>query len=538
MRKNIFYNGNPRIKKAGVNQRYNKKQLAEYVKCRDDIVYFISNYCKIISLDEGLILFDLRDYQKRMILSYDDNRFNITLTSRQIGKTTVVAAYLMHYLIFRSNKSAVILAQKAATAREILSRVKRMLEGLPFFLQPGVFEYNKGSVEFGNGSIIMAASTSSSSIRGFTFNLVYLDEFAFVENADDFYTSTYPVISSGKDTKIIITSTPLGMNLFYKIWTDSKNNNNAFKGVRVDWWEVPHYDEAWKEETINNIGLKKFRQEYGNSFYGSSDTLIEGGKLESLVWSKPIDVNDKFNIYERPKKDHQYVITVDVSEGGGNDYSVANVTDITSRPYKQVALFRHNETTPLLFPDIIYNFALTYNNAVCLIETNSIGTQVAYILYYEHEYENLILSNIKNNENIVSGGFANKIDFGLRMTRKSKKIGCSNIKALIENDMYTVVDYATINELQTFSKKNDSYEAEEGKFDDIAMTLVIFGWLSTQEYFKDLYEFNARELIVNRNIKALMEDLTPIGIYVDPANDAEFEKEIDENMQNNTTNYW
>lgn len=519
--KNDFYNGNARIKKAGVKQSFTADQLNEYIKCQNDIVYFIKNYCKIISLDEGLVLFELRDYQERMIRAYDSNRFNITLTSRQIGKTTVVAAYLIHYLIFNEQKSVAILANKAATSREILSRVKRMLEGLPFFLQPGVKEYNKGSVEFGNGSKVLASATSSDSIRGFTFNLVYLDEFAFVEGADDFYTSTYPVISSGKDTKIIITSTPNGMNLFYKLWMDGKNGENEFNCVRVDWWEIPHYDEAWKEMTIRNIGEKKFSQEYGNSFFGSSGTLIDGATLERLVWKKPIEETENVKIWKRPVPGHVYIATVDVSEGAGSDYSVMNIIDITTSPYEQVCVFRNNKTTPLVFPEIIERLAKEYNEAWILVETNSIGAQVANILYFDYEYENMIITNVKAGDNVVSGGFAGNVDYGLRTTKKSKRIGCSNLKSLIENNLLILNDFDAISELQTFSKKGTSYEAEDGKNDDIVMTLVILGWVSTQDYFKDLMNFDSRKQILEMKMQAIEDELTPVGFFNDAAEQAE-----------------
>jgi len=514
---NIFYNGNPNIKKAGVTQNYTTDEMAEYIKCSQDPVYFIKKYVKIISLDEGLVLFDMWEFQEKMINTFHTERFSINLLPRQMGKTITVAAFLMHYAVFNPTKSVGILANKAATAREILSRMKRMLENLPFFLQPGVVEYNKGTVEFGNGSIVMAGATSSDSIRGFSFNVIYLDEFAFVEQANDFYTSTYPVISSGRETKVIMTSTPNGMNLFYKIWTEAKLERNRFIPIEVHWSEHPRRDDAWREETIANIGKKQFMQEYGCRFHGSSDTLIDGDVLVRLTWEPPEEETDRLLVYERPQEGHVYVATVDVSEGAGSDYSVIMISDITEKPYKQVAIYRSNTTTPLVLPEIIEELANQYNGAYVLIETNSIGGQVASILYYEYEYDNMISTIVKNSDNQISSGFAGRVEMGVRTTKKSKHVGCSNIKTLIENDIYTIRDYETLEELNTFAKKGTSYEAESGKNDDLVMTLVIFGWLTTQDYFNDLADINLMEDVLSRQQEMIEEALTPFGYHSDIA---------------------
>lgn len=509
----IYYNGNPQIKKAGISQDLTAKQIEEYLRCQEDPIYFIEKYVKIISLNDGLVFFDMWDFQKRMIRTFHDNRFVINLLPRQMGKTITVAAFLLHHAIFNPDTSIGILANKAATAREILSRMKRMLENLPFFLQPGVKTYNKGSVEFGNGSSIMASATSSDSIRGFSFNVIYLDEFAFVDGADEFYTSTYPVISSGDNTKVIITSTPNGMNLFYKLWTEAKMERNDYVPVEVHWSENPNRDKKWEETTRRNIGDKQFSQEYGCSFYGSSNTLIDGEKLATLTWYKAIEESENMKIYERPKDDHTYIMTVDVSEGVGGDYSVINLTDISETPYKQVAVWRNNKTTPIVLPEIVERIAKMYNDAYVLIETNTIGHQVSTTLFHEYEYENIIITTVQDGNNNVSGGFSNKIDYGIRMTKKSKRIGCSNIKTLIESDLYMVTDFDTVSELQSFIKKGQSYEAEDQKFDDIAMTLVSFGWLSTQDYFEDLSEFNSRKLIMDSKMQLIEDELTPLGFF-------------------------
>ena len=495
--KNTFYNGNPKVKKAGIPQRYTKHQLAEYKKCRDDVTYFARNYCKIISLDEGLIKFNLRDYQERLLKDLSEHRFNVVLTSRQTGKTITTASFLTHYLCFNSHKSIGIVANKGALAREILHRMKRMYEGLPFFLQPGVVEWNKGSVELGNGSSVMAGSTTSDSIRGFTFNMIMVDEAGFIDGFDEFYTSTYPVISSGKTSKIILVSTPNGINLFHKIWKDANLGKNTFHPTRVDWHEVPHYDEIWKAETIKNIGQKRFDQEYGNRFSGSSGTLISGDKLELLEWIDPIEEIENFTSYNEIIEDHVYVITVDPSEGAGQDSSVCNIIDITEFPYKQVAVYRNDKIQPIYLPEIVMSLAITYNKAYVLVETNSIGSQVGSTIYYDYEYDNIITSAIKYGDNTV-GISGKNFDFGLRMTKKSKMIGCSNLKQLIESDKLLIQDFQTIEELNTFTKKGKSYEAEENKYDDIVMTLVSFAWLTTQDYFTDLFNIDVKREILNK----------------------------------------
>jgi hypothetical protein len=514
--KTIYYNGNVNIKKAGVHQEYTPEQLAEYIKCKDDPIYFIKNYVKIVSLDEGLVKFDMWEFQERMIETFFQERWSINLLPRQMGKTITVAAFILHYAIFNSQKSVGILANKGATAREILSRVKRMIENLPFFLQPGVKEYNKGSVEFGNGSSVMAAGTSNDAIRGFSFNVVYLDEFAFVDNADEFFTSTYPVISSGKDTKVIITSTPNGMNLFYKLWTEANSKRNKFVPIKVHWNENPNRDEKWKEETLANIGQRQFDQEYGCSFFGSSGTLISGEKLACLTWEDPIQQDDKMSVYENPIEGHTYIATVDVAEGVGSDFSVIHITDITEMPYRQVLVYRDNRVSPIVLTEVTERLATKYNDAYILVETNSIGSQVGVFLHNEYEYENLIITSVKAQENVISGGFSGSAtDYGLRTTKKSKRIGCTNLKTLVEEDILLIRDFETVSELQTFSSRGQSYEAEDGKHDDIVMTLVLLGWISTQDYFIDLVNNDARAKTMENRMSQIEAELTPFGFIQD-----------------------
>lgn len=513
--KNIFYNGNRKLKKAGISSEMTNEQISEFIKCKNDPIYFCKTYVKIVDLDNGIVTFDMWDFQEEMMLKYTKNRFVINLLPRQMGKSITTVAFCLHEAIFKSNQSIGVLANKASTARKILQQAKRMYENLPFFLQVGVVEWNKGSIELGNGSSIVAESGNSDAVRGFTFNTIVLDEFAFLENAEDFYTSTYPVISSGSKSKVIIISTPNGMNLFYKMWEDAKSGRNEFVSLRVDWWQHPRRDDKWAKTAERNMGKRKFGQEFGNQFHGSSGTLISGEKLATLVWKEPIVETDNIKIYYRAQEGHSYLINVDVGEGVGSDYSVINISDITVQPYQQVAVWRSNEVIPMVLPEFIERFAKQYNDAFILVETNSCGSQVSNILWHDYEYENMVVTATKNQENVVSGGFNSNSEIGLRMTKKSKRIGCTNIKGLIENDVYIVNDFGTISELQTFVSKGQSYEAEEGKNDDVVMTLVGLGWMSTQDYFKDLMDVDNRAAVLAKQMANVENDMAPVGIFDD-----------------------
>lgn len=512
MSKNIGYNGNSFVKKAGVEHSFTKDQLEEYVRCSEDIVYFVKNYCKIITLDHGLQYFDPFPYQEKMLKVFSQERFVINLLPRQMGKSTVVAAYLLHYAIFTPDKSVGILANKAATSREILSRIQRMYENLPLWLQPGVKEWNKGSMVLGNGSWLMAAATSSDSIRGFSFNVIYLDEFAHVDQQVEFWESTYPVVSSGNTSKVLITSTPNGLDLFYKIYTEAEDGKNNFYPIKVNWWEHPARDDEWKRITLSNIGLEQFKQEYENAFLGSSGTLIDGEKLAQLVIKEPIVEKDKIKQYVRPEEGHIYVCIVDVSRGKGLDYSAFQIMDITSMPYRQVCTFRDNTITPIDYAEIIYRMAKIYNEAYILIEVNDIGEQVSDVLHYDFEVETILYTESAGRAGKrISGGFGSNVDKGIRTTKSVKAIGCNMVKMLIEQDQLIVSDFQTIQELSTFSRKGVSYEAEPGCYDDMVMCLVLFGWLSDQGFFRDLTDINTLAKLKQRHEEDLYDEMLPIG---------------------------
>ena len=445
-----------------------------------------------------------------MFEAFNEHRFNIVLACRQSGKSISACAYLLWFALFHPEKTVAVLANKGATAREMLSRITLMLENIPFYLQPGTKALNKGSIEFSNNSRIIAAATSGSSIRGLSVNLLYLDEFAFVERANEFYTSTYPVVSSGKDTKIIVTSTANGIgNTFYKIWEGATQGVNEFTPFRVDWWDVPGRDKEWKEQTIANTSPLQFDQEFGNTFFGTGDSLVNAETLMSLrakPYTKSLEGGDLL-IYEQPQKDHDYIMTVDVSKGRGQDYSTFNLIDISVRPFAQVAVYRNNTISPLLFPNIMYKYAKGYNNAYVVIEANDQGAVVCNGLYYDLEYENVhVSSSVKANA------------IGIEVNRKVKRLGCSAIKDLLENNKLSVVDENTIMEISTFVAKGQSYEASEGNHDDLMMNLVLFGYFTSTQYFGDMTNINLKQMIFNQKMKEIEDDMVPFG-FVDDGSD-------------------
>ena len=507
------YNGNINVKRDGVTHNWTNEEIVEYARCMKDPGYFASTYCKIISLDEGLVPFELYPYQEKMFKKFNDNRFNIVLACRQSGKSISSVAYLLWYVLFNPEKTVAILANKGATAGEMLARITLMLENLPFFLQPGCRALNKRSIEFSNNSRVVAAATSGSSIRGLSVNLLYLDEFAFVERAAEFYTSTYPVISSGKDTKVIITSTANGIgNIFEKIWTGAIQGVNEYTPFRVDWWDVPGRDEAWKLQTIANTSQLQFDQEFGNTFFGTGDTLVNAETLMALRASSPkamLEGNSVY-IYEETQKGHDYIMTVDVSKGRGQDYSTFNVIDISTRPFKQVAVYRNNVISPILFPNIIYKYAKVYNEAYVVIEANDQGAVVCNGLYYDFEYENMhVESAIKANA------------LGIEMNRKVKRLGCSTIKDILETQKLEIVDENTILEISTFIAKGQSYEASDGNHDDLMMNLVMFGYFSLSSQFGEITDINLKEMMYKNRMKEIDNDMVPFGFVDDGLEEVE-----------------
>ena len=520
------YLGNPNLKKANTPIEFSEENIIEFLKCKDDPVYFAKKYIKIVSLDEGLVPFDLYPFQEKLVKNFHRERFNICKMPRQTGKSTTVVSYLLHYAIFNDSVNIGILANKAKIAMDLLGRLQTAYENLPKWMQQGIIAWNKGSLELDNGSKILAASTSASAVRGMSFNILFLDEFAFVPNhvADDFFASVYPTISSGTSTKVIIVSTPRGMNHFYRMWHDAERGTNGYIPTEVHWSEVPGRDDEWKAQTIANTSEQQFKVEFECEFLGSVNTLIAPSKLKNLIYDAPITKNAGLDIYEDSIKEHNYMITVDVARGLGNDYSAFIVFDITEFPYKVVAKYRNNEIKPMLFPNIIHSVAKGYNNAFLLVEVNDIGDQVASILQYDLEYDNLLMASMRGrNGQVVGQGFSGKkSQLGVRMTAAVKKLGCSNLKTLIEDDKLLTCDYEIISELTTFSQKHNSFEAEEGCNDDLAMCLVIFAWLVAQDYFKEMTDNDIRKRIYEEQKNQIEQDMAPFGFISDGLDDDTF----------------
>lgn len=523
---NDVYLGNPLLKKANTPIEFTQEQIEEYIKCKDDPVYFAQNYVKIVTLDHGLQPFKTYDFQEKLINNFHNNRFNICKMPRQTGKSTTCVSYLLHYAIFNSSVNIGILANKATTARELLARLATAYENLPKWMQQGILVWNKGNIELENGSKILAASTSASAVRGMSFNILFLDEFAFVPNhvADAFFASVYPTITSGKSTKVIIVSTPHGMNHFYRLWMDAEKKRNEYIPTDVHWSEVPGRDIVWKEQTIANTSEQQFKIEFECEFLGSVDTLIEPSKLKSLVFDKAIQTNAGLDVYIKPEDKHDYAITVDVARGVGNDYSAFVVVDITTFPHKVVAKYRDNTIKPMLFPSVIYEVARSYNQAFILCEVNDVGDQVASILQYDLEYQNLLMCSMRGRAGqIVGQGFSGqKTQLGVKMSKTVKKVGSLNLKTMIEEDKLMLCDYDIISELTTFISKSNSFEAEEGCNDDLAMCLVIYAWLVAQDYFKELTDQDIRKRLYEDQKNQIEQDMAPFGFIDDGLDSSSF----------------
>ena len=517
------YLGNPNLKAVGQNVEWTEESIKEYKKCWEDPEHFIQNYVRVVHVDKGLISFDMYPYQKKMINTFINDRFVICKMPRQTGKSTTIISFLLHYILFNESVNCAILANKLATARELLSRLQLAYEHLPKWMQQGVVVWNKGNIELENGSKILAAATSSSAVRGSSFNIIFLDEFAHVPNniADQFFTSVYPTISSGETTKVFIVSTPLGLNMFYKLWVDAEEGRNNYTPIDVHWAEVPGRDEKWKAETIKNTSELQWNQEFECEFIGSTLTLIAPSKLRTMTFKNPIHSRNGFDIFEEPKPNKMYCVIADTAQGKEQDYSALSVFDISEIPYRQVAKYRDNTISPMLYPNVIYQIGMQYNTAWLLVEVNDVGANVAETLHFELEYENIMMCSMHGRAGQkLGGGFGKNAQLGIRTSKQLKRIGCAALKDMIETDKLIIYDFDTLAELTTFASKHNSYEAEEGSHDDLAMTLVIFAWLVQQQYFKDLTDLDIRKQMYKEQMEALEQDMLPFGI-IDDGQEAE-----------------
>jgi hypothetical protein len=522
------YLGNANLKAAGVQLNFTKDEIEEYLKCAKDPIYFIETYCKIVTLDHGLQPFKLYECQKNKVKVIHENRKVILMEGRQQGKTTTSAAYILWYTLFQESKTVAILANKATAAREVLYRYQLMFENLPPWLQQGVTTWNKGDIALENGSIVFTAATSASGIRGKSVNLLYVDEAAIIPNtvAEQFFTSVYPTISAGETTKILLSSTPLGYNHFWKFWNEAEQDRNGFVPLFIPYWEIPGRDEKWAEEQRRLLGELKFNQEVLCKFLGSSLTLIAADTIAQMSPIPMIYSKDGLDVYEGAQKEHTYVIVADTAKGVGGDYSAFQIIDVTQMPYKLVGKYKDNKISPLLYPSVIYKVAKEFNEAYVLVEINA-SEQVAEILYSEYEYENIISVNRTTSGQAVTGGFGGgKTQLGVVTDKKVKRIGCSNFKSMVEEKKLLIHDADTISEISTFIQRKNTYMADDGYHDDLVMPLVLFSWLTTNSYFKELTNVNLRKELYENRIKMIEEEVAPFG-FINTGEDDEDNKLID-----------
>ena len=520
------FQGNPLVKKVGAQIQFTKEQVEEFVKCAQDPFYFIEKYMKIVTIDSGVQVIKLYDFQREMINKFVNEKFILAKCARQSGKTIGVESFILWSILFKDNYRVGMFANKFDTSKKILKEIKYSYEQLPMWLQQGVVTWNKHSIELENGSSITSSSTSGDAGRSRTYNLVFLDEFAFVPDyvAADFFTAVYPTISSGKNTKVIIISTPNGLNFFYRMWIEAQEGRSKYQLFEANWRAVPSRDDAWADETLANVGEKAFQQEYECDFLGSSNTLISTTKIKEMVWKRPVKrYQGGLAVYEEPKPRNQYIITVDVSRGIGKDYSAFTVINVSEFPYNVVAKYQNNEISPMVFPNTIYETATHFNQAMVLVEVNDIGEQVGAILYNDLEYEDLIMTEHGGRKGQrISSGFGGNVYYGVRMTSNVKKIGMANLKTMIESDKLLIHDVDIITELSTFVQKRNSYEAEEGYNDDLVMCLIIFGWVSNQEYFKELTNSDIRKKLEKEREQEIMESTLPPGFVVNGEEEESF----------------
>jgi len=509
------YLGNPHLKKINMPLQLTEDEVREYVKCSKNPIYFIERYVKIITLDEGFINISLYPFQKQAIEDINQNRRVILKAGRQLGKTTMIVGYILWYILFNQDKFVAILANKAPTAREILSRIKIAYEALPLWIQQGVKTWNKGDIELENNCRVMATSTASSAIRGFSISLLYLDEFAFVPSniAEEFFTSVYPTISSGTSSKILISSTPNGMNHFYKMWTQAVENQNGFLHIEANWRQVPGRDQKWADEQRAVLGEQKYFQEVECEFMGSSGTLISASGLKSLAFVTPLNkTGSGISIYHQPVSEKNYILVADTSRGKGLDYSAFVVLDVSEIPYKVVATYKDNDISPLVYPSIIKKVGEYYNNAYALVEINDNGQQVVDSLFDDYEYENILSTVEMKSKMALTWGYGNKSNRGIRTTKSVKRLGCSVLKNLIESQQMIIQDFEIISELSTFVTNGTSFEAASGSHDDLVMCLVLFSWCTSQNFFSELSDTNIKKKLHEQQMQQIEDEMLPLPI--------------------------
>jgi len=536
---NPFHDGDPELKRANILYEYTQDEILEMERCAKDVVYF-SKYCRVMT-DDGLFYVKLRDYQESVLREYQANRFNIFLAPRQVGKSITSAIVLVWYLLFNHDKNAMILANVGSTAEELMDKIKAIVRGLPWFLKPGMVVNNVMSMKFDNGCRAIAKTTTKTSAIGFTIHFLYMDEFAHIHPnfIESFFRSTYPTVSSSKVSRIIITSTPNGMNKFYEIYRDAVSGDNSFNPIRVDWWQVPGRDEEWKKKEISNLGSQElFNQEYGNQFLSSSTLLLGSNELKKIKaneveyeW-REIDVlediglpydnfrwHPKFQLNDDTLNRNRFVLSVDLAGGGKGDFTVLNIFKVVPLPKKviesmddfqdesdffgllQVGIYRDNEIEVEDFKKILESVVvklLNPENVRVLLEINFKGELLIDKLTNNDEFPMEIFVHTKHTES------ARMRKPGIKYNEKNKMKYCEILRSQMRLNRVIVNESSwTVPELFSFGLNGRGTYSSQSGHDDVAMTIVnLSGMFESSDFYElvgelydDLGESTYRDLI-------------------------------------------
>lgn len=531
-RENPWLDGMIGVRNPDIVFEYTPEEIQELTKCANDIFYFANNYAWCLQGSKGYQPLTLRDYQEEMLDAYVKNRFNITLSCRQIGKTVIAAVFILHYIIFNYDRHVAIAANKYATATEIMDKIKEMMNYLPFFMKPGVKINNISKMSFANGCRIEAQATTKRSFIGYTIHMLYLDEFAHVEPhiLNEFYENIMPTVSSMEDSKIIVTSTPNGYNKFFDLYQGAVDGKNSFHPIRVDWWQVPGRDEKWKEKMIFDCGGEdEFMRQYGNSFLSTGNTLLSPDSLAKLqknrvkyVYRELVELEKNwdeefrnlkwhpgFNVEDLKNPKYMWAMSIDLAEGGGGDNSILNFfrlqpkpkeliskIDVKSEDYKksdffqlvQVGRFKSNtidiptlaKLVNIMTPRIINSDKI---RIVC--EYNAFGGEFLFQLQNafgnNNNFDISTILKFKHSED------AKAKKYGLKVTASNKPVMCVNLKGLIADDGIVVTDDDTVGEFEVFSKVGNSWKASRDH-DDLAMSVVDLTAIFDHPYFDVMME--------------------------------------------------
>lgn len=489
-----FYKNNQLIKNGYYEEKFTQEQIQEIIKCKQDIFYFFENYIKITTLDikEPIKLFKPWDFQKELLNRLLTERFNIVYSSRQSGKTTCCATFALWKVLFNPNFKILIAGDSATTAKKILASIKEIYENLPFFLQKGVLEWNKTEVLLDNKSFIKTVPTTENSGRGGTFNIIILEEFSFVKDsiAEAFQASVLPVICSGDATQVLIITTQNGKNFFYEMWQAAINGESIFKPFRIHWQDVPGRDEEWVKTQKQLLGEKKFAREFVGEFDETHSSLVDVSKLD-FVKKEPIIIDDVL-FYEKHNPTSKYVITVDLGEGLGSDYSTFSVFEILGA-VKQVCTYRNKENNDK-FCEVLLKTAKSYG-AKILFENNN-DNKIPYIFHNIYKYENLLFTKIENSTTTLCNKDFKSRRVGLKPTSETRNVSITALKNMLESKEMIISDFDTFKELETFCKNSKGkYEATEDNHDDLVSALMLMAWLYNDEKFKETIEINTNSSV-------------------------------------------